>query len=199
MHFNKITILLCAASLTLAACGSAEQEKTTANSDLTEKAKKAIEESQQRGEKKAQKSEETATEEVVTDEVITEVPYTEAPTTEFPLTESPSTEQVMTEVPSTEIPITEQSLTEQPLTEAPLTQETTTELPSSETTTNVTNQAQLEQIIYGNYTEAQKSEAFQSAVSQGIIPPIQQNNGSAVLNYEQSRNIQNGQAQPTTP
>ncbi|WP_105985967.1 hypothetical protein [Staphylococcus chromogenes] len=58
--------------------------------------------------------------------------------------------------------------------------------------TNITDQSVLESVIYGNYTEEQKTQAYNSAVANGVIPQSEVPQGS-VQAYEESVRLQNGE------
>lgn len=57
---------------------------------------------------------------------------------------------------------------------------------------NITDQSVLESVIYGNYTEEQKTQAYNSAVANGVIPQSEVPQGS-VQAYEESVRLQNGE------
>lgn len=57
---------------------------------------------------------------------------------------------------------------------------------------NITDQSTLENVIYGNYTEEQKIEAYNSAVANGVIPQGTVMEGPTHAAYESSVKIQNG-------
>ncbi|TDM04125.1 hypothetical protein [Macrococcus carouselicus] len=177
MKIYRMTALLLAASLLLAACNTQQEKEAYTQSELAKKAQKAIEESKERGKK-------ATTEKPTSEKQTTEEPSTEAPieTTEVPTTVTPRTEVIATEAPTTF------SLT----TEAPTTENLATEVTTVEPV-EITDRAQLEHILYGNYTEAEKTAAYHAAVSNGTITPAPGSNGTAVQNYEQSLNNQPGQ------
>lgn len=52
---------------------------------------------------------------------------------------------------------------------------------------NITDQSVLENVIYGNYTEEQKTQAYNSAIANGVIPQ------GSVQAYEESVRLQNGE------
>ena len=51
----------------------------------------------------------------------------------------------------------------------------------------------LESIIYGNYSEEQKIQAYNSAVANGIIPQGNVMEGPASVAYQSSLRVENGQ------
>ncbi|PTF80196.1 hypothetical protein [Staphylococcus chromogenes] len=57
---------------------------------------------------------------------------------------------------------------------------------------NITDQSVLENVIYGNYTEEQKTQAYNSAIANGVIPQSEVPQGS-VQAYEESVRLQNGE------
>lgn len=58
---------------------------------------------------------------------------------------------------------------------------------------NVTDRESLKHIIYGNYSESQKVQAYNSAVSNGVIPQGNVMNGPASAAYESSLRVESGQ------
>ncbi|RXK18254.1 hypothetical protein [Macrococcus sp. DPC7161] len=58
---------------------------------------------------------------------------------------------------------------------------------------NITSRADLEKIIYGNYSEIDKVTAYNNAVQNGIIPQGNVMEGSAVNAYESSLRVESGQ------
>ncbi|MGV3243859.1 hypothetical protein [Staphylococcus sp. 11261D007BR] len=58
---------------------------------------------------------------------------------------------------------------------------------------NITDTATLESVLYGNYTEEQKIQAYNSAVANGIIPQGNVMEGSALSAYKSSLRIASGQ------
>ncbi|EHR80362.1 hypothetical protein [Staphylococcus epidermidis] len=58
---------------------------------------------------------------------------------------------------------------------------------------NIQDRNTLESIIYGNYTEEQKVQAYKSAVSNGVIPQGNVMHGPATKAYESSLRIESGQ------
>lgn len=60
---------------------------------------------------------------------------------------------------------------------------------------NIANQGELESIIYGNYSEVEKIQAYNNAVENGIIPQGTVTEGSAVSAYESSVGLQNGETE----
>lgn len=119
---------------------------------------------------------------------------TEKPTTEKPTKDEVTSEDVTTELPSTELESTEEVSTELPSYEEDNTIENpTTEAAFTYDVTNVTDQVMLENIIFNtNYTEAEKVQAYNSAVANGVIPQGIQKEGYAADAYQSSIAIQNG-------
>ncbi|WP_404968663.1 hypothetical protein [Staphylococcus pseudintermedius] len=60
---------------------------------------------------------------------------------------------------------------------------------------NITDRKTLESVIYGNYTEMDKIHAYNSAVTNGIIPQGNVMEGPATAAYESSLRIEKGQEQ----
>lgn len=58
---------------------------------------------------------------------------------------------------------------------------------------NITDIETLESVLYGNYTEEQKIQAYNNAVANGIIPQGNVMEGSALSAYKSSLRIANGQ------
>ncbi|WJP98718.1 hypothetical protein [Macrococcus bovicus] len=186
MSLKKMSVILCTSVALLAACGTKEEPaetKTTATSQISSDAKKAIEESKKRGQAKAEKNkkENQSSREPATSETGRDT------------TEDVTTEQSVTELPSTEIPVTPAPATEAPTTEALTTEAITTESVSTENPAdNVTSADQLQQIMFGDYTEAEKRQAYNAAVANGIIPPGHMDGGTTMQAYQSSINVQQG-------
>ena len=60
-------------------------------------------------------------------------------------------------------------------------------------TSNITDEGQLLNVLNGNFSEEQKVQAYNSAVSNGVIPQGTVSEGSAQAAYESSKGIQNGE------
>lgn len=58
---------------------------------------------------------------------------------------------------------------------------------------NIKDRSTLESIIYGNYSEEQKIQAYNSAVANGIIPQGNVMEGPASVAYQSSLRVENGQ------
>lgn len=58
---------------------------------------------------------------------------------------------------------------------------------------NIQDRNTLESIIYGNYTEEQKVQAYNSAVANGVIPQGNVMEGPASTAYESSLRVESGQ------
>lgn len=58
---------------------------------------------------------------------------------------------------------------------------------------NIQDRNTLESIIYGNYTEEQKVQAYKSAVANGVIPQGNVMQGPATKAYESSLRVESGQ------
>ena len=58
---------------------------------------------------------------------------------------------------------------------------------------NIQDRNTLESIIYGNYTEEQKVQAYKSAVANGVIPQGNVMHGPASAAYESSLRVESGQ------
>lgn len=58
---------------------------------------------------------------------------------------------------------------------------------------NIQDRNTLESIIYGNYTEEQKVQAYNSAVANGVIPQGNVMEGPASAAYESSLRVESGQ------
>ncbi|MBJ6365414.1 hypothetical protein JF558_05590 [Staphylococcus hominis] len=58
---------------------------------------------------------------------------------------------------------------------------------------NIKDKSTLESIIYGNYSEEQKIQAYNSAVANGIIPQGNVMEGPASVAYQSSLRVENGQ------
>lgn len=58
---------------------------------------------------------------------------------------------------------------------------------------NITDIETLESVLYGNYTEEQKIQAYNNAVANGIIPQGNVMEGSTLSAYKSSLRIANGQ------
>lgn len=191
MSLKKMSVILCTSVALLAACGAKEEPaetKTTATSQISSDAKKAIEESKKRGQAKAEKNKKDnqSSREPETSETGRDT--TEDVTTEQPVTELPSTESASTEIPVTPAPPTEAPTTEPLTTEAITTESVSTENPAD----NVTSADQLQQIMFGDYTEAKKRQAYNAAVANGIIPPGHMDGGTTMQAYQSSINVQQG-------
>ncbi|TDL95351.1 hypothetical protein ERX27_08690 [Macrococcus brunensis] len=187
MSLKKISIILCTSAVVLTACGAKEEPAETKTNQISSEAKKAIEESKKRGQIKAEKRN---SQENQTSEVSTEPPTTEAPAV--------STEEVTTELPTTALPTTEIPVTSTPTTEEPTTETLSTEEASSESlstenpVSSVTTADQLQQIMFGNYTEVEKRQAYNAAVASGVIPPGHMDGGTTMQAYQSSINVQQG-------
>lgn len=60
---------------------------------------------------------------------------------------------------------------------------------------NITDRATLESIIYGNYSEMEKINAYNSAVTNGIIPQGNIMEGPASAAYESSLKVESGEVE----
>lgn len=60
---------------------------------------------------------------------------------------------------------------------------------------NITDRSTLEQVLYGNYSEEQKIQAYNSAVANGVIPQGNVTEGSALSAYQSSLRVENGDEQ----
>lgn len=58
---------------------------------------------------------------------------------------------------------------------------------------NIKDKSTLESVIYGNYSEEQKIQAYNSAVANGIIPQENVMEGPASVAYQSSLRVENGQ------
>lgn len=58
---------------------------------------------------------------------------------------------------------------------------------------NIKDRSTLESVIYGNYSEEQKIQAYNSAVANGVIPQGNIMEGPASAAYESSLKVENGQ------
>lgn len=58
---------------------------------------------------------------------------------------------------------------------------------------NIKDRSTLESVIYGNYSEEQKIQAYNSAVANGVIPQGNVMEGPASAAYESSLKVENGQ------
>ena len=85
----------------------------------------------------------------------------------------------------------------EPKTEEESTEENTTEeqqpVQEEVNTSNITDEVQLQNVLNGNFSEEQKVQAYNSAVSNGVIPQGTVSEGSAQAAYESSKGIQNGE------
>ncbi|WP_447556835.1 hypothetical protein [Staphylococcus epidermidis] len=59
--------------------------------------------------------------------------------------------------------------------------------------TNIKDRSTLESVIYGNYSETEKIQAYNSAVANGVIPQGNVMEGSASAAYESSLRVESGQ------
>ncbi|WP_261370578.1 hypothetical protein [Staphylococcus hominis] len=59
--------------------------------------------------------------------------------------------------------------------------------------TNIKDKGALESVIYGNYSETEKIQAYNSAVSNGVIPQGNVMEGPASAAYESSLRVESGQ------
>ena len=99
-----------------------------------------------------------------------------------PKTEEESTEENTTEVPQS---VEEETVEEQTQEQQPVQEEVNT--------SNITDEVQLQNVLNGNFSEEQKVQAYNSAVSNGVIPQGTVSEGSAQAAYESSKGIQNGE------
>lgn len=60
---------------------------------------------------------------------------------------------------------------------------------------NITDRATLESVIYGNYSEMEKINAYNSAVANGIIPQGNVMEGPAIAAYESSLKVESGEVE----
>ncbi|MDT4039120.1 hypothetical protein RPO42_06360, partial [Staphylococcus aureus] len=58
---------------------------------------------------------------------------------------------------------------------------------------NITDRSVLESVIYGNYSEMEKINAYNSAVSNGVIPQGNVMEGPASAAYESSLKVESGE------
>ena len=99
-----------------------------------------------------------------------------------PKTEEESTEENTTEEPQS---VEEETVEEQTQEQQPVQEEVNT--------SNITDEVQLQNVLNGNFSEEQKVQAYNSAVSNGVIPQGTVSEGSAQAAYESSKGIQNGE------
>ena len=99
-----------------------------------------------------------------------------------PKTEEESTEENTTEDPQS---VEEETAEEQTQEQQPVQEEVNT--------SNITDEVQLQNVLNGNFSEEQKVQAYNSAVSNGVIPQGTGSEGSAQAAYESSKGIQNGE------
>ncbi|ASN72883.1 hypothetical protein 7F2_2 [uncultured Caudovirales phage] len=59
--------------------------------------------------------------------------------------------------------------------------------------TNIKDRSTLESVIYGNYSETEKIQAYNSAVANGVIPQGNVMEGPASAAYESSLRVESGQ------
>jgi len=59
--------------------------------------------------------------------------------------------------------------------------------------TNIKDRSTLESVIYGNYSETEKVQAYKSAVANGVIPQGNVMEGPASAAYESSLRVESGQ------
>ncbi|MDQ6104334.1 hypothetical protein NMF08_07855, partial [Staphylococcus epidermidis] len=59
--------------------------------------------------------------------------------------------------------------------------------------TNIKDRGTLESVIYGNYSEMEKIQAYNSAVANGVIPQGNVMEGPASAAYESSLRVESGQ------
>ncbi|MEJ7207636.1 hypothetical protein WL237_13000, partial [Staphylococcus epidermidis] len=59
--------------------------------------------------------------------------------------------------------------------------------------TNIKDRGTLESVIYGNYSETEKIQAYNSAVANGVIPQGNVMEGPASAAYESSLRVESGQ------
>lgn len=104
----------------------------------------------------------------------------------------PKTEEESTEENTTEEP---QSVEEETVEEETVEEQTQEQQPVQEevNTSNITDEVQLQNVLNGNFSEEQKVQAYNSAVSNGVIPQGTVSEGSAQAAYESSKGIQNGE------
>lgn len=110
------------------------------------------------------------------------------------------TEKSTTEKPTTELPTSEITTSENVTTETISTEIISTEIQSNQTAkvdvNNIQSQQQLESIIYSNnYSEREKTLAYQSAVDKGLIPMAPATELYAAERYRDSVNMQNGMSE----
>ncbi|MCD8914211.1 hypothetical protein K2V61_01385 [Staphylococcus simulans] len=60
---------------------------------------------------------------------------------------------------------------------------------------NITDRKTLESVIYGNYSEVEKIQAYNSAVANGVIPQGNVTEGPASAAYQSSLNVESGAEQ----
>lgn len=94
----------------------------------------------------------------------------------------PKTEEESTEEPQS---VEEETAEEQTQEQQPVQEEVNT--------SNITDEVQLQNVLNGNFSEEQKVQAYNSAVSNGVIPQGTVSEGSAQAAYESSKGIQNGE------
>lgn len=79
--------------------------------------------------------------------------------------------------------------------EANSTEQATQEQQTQVNTSNISNETQLQSVLNGNFSEEQKIQAYNSAVTNGVIPQGTVSEGSAQAAYESSKGIQNGESE----
>lgn len=60
---------------------------------------------------------------------------------------------------------------------------------------NITDRSTLESVIYGNYSEMEKINAYNSAVANGVIPQGNVMEGPASAAYESSLKVESGEVE----
>lgn len=160
---KKILLVSFTTLLLLGACG--QKEESTSNTN--DKPKKEVTKENPKKDKDSEKKEQSDKQDTTTDEESTEETKNEPTTNEEQSTEESSTE----ENASTEEQTTDNSLDYN----------------------NVADRNSLVQILNGNYSEEQKVAAYNSAVSNGVLPQGNVMEGSAQSAYESSLRVESGQ------
>lgn len=163
---KKLLFLLFASLLVLGACG--QKEESTSKEETTKKTESKDAKKETKKEDKTEKEDKETTEK------------------SEPKTEEESTEENTTEEP--------QSVEEETVEEETVEEQTQEQQPVQEevNTSNITDEVQLQNVLNGNFSEEQKVQAYNSAVSNGVIPQGTVSEGSAQAAYESSKGIQNG-------
>ncbi|PTI37193.1 hypothetical protein BU062_13595 [Staphylococcus succinus] len=90
---------------------------------------------------------------------------------------------------------TQDETTEQQSTDEPSQSQETKQENKQVQLSNITDRSTLETVIYGNYSEQQKIQAYNSAVTNGVIPQGNVMEGPASAAYESSLKVESGEVE----